>query len=248
MRIIVFGDTHGRPHWKDIVERETWDLVIFLGDYFTSREGYTEDEQIANFKEIMEFKDIYPDKVILCLGNHDTQAMGYHWADCRPRFYNMWGYDNRDEILKRCQWVYVIGNVVFSHAGITYRWFENIQKKFPEVKTFMDINNLPPSEYFGFTPCKLSDYYGDSETQPITWVRPGCLVEKGVPGYIYVVGHSTNNKIINYKDRCLSFMYDDEDRNWVRNDIWLCDTMPNEYLVVEYDGESFDFIPTKVAK
>lgn len=248
MRIIVFGDTHGRPHWKDIVERETWDLVIFLGDYFTSREGYTEDEQIANFKEIMEFKDIYPDKVILCLGNHDTQAMGYHWADCRPRFYNMWGYDNRDEILKRCQWVYVIDNVVFSHAGITYRWFETIQKKFPEVKTFMDINNLPPSEYFGFTPCKLSDYYGDSETQPITWVRPGCLVERGVPGYIYVVGHSTNNKIINYKDRCLSFMYDDEDRNWVKNDIWLCDTMPNEYLVVEYDGESFDFIPTKVAK
>ena len=58
----------------------------------------------------------------------------------------------------------------------------------------------------------------------------------------------TNNKIINYKDRCLSFMYDDEDRNWVKNDIWLCDTMPNEYLVIEYDGESFDFIPTKVAK
>lgn len=248
MRIIVFGDTHGRPHWKDIVERETWDLVIFLGDYFTSREGYTEDEQIANFKEIMEFKDNNPDKVILCLGNHDTQAMGYHWADCRPRFYDRWGYENRDEILKRCQWVYVIDNVVFSHAGITHRWFENIQKKFPEVKTFMDINSLPPSEYFGFTPCKLSDYYGDSETQPITWVRPGCLVDRGVPGYIYVVGHSTNNKIINYKERCLSFMYDEEDRNWIKNDIWLCDTMPNEYLVIEYDGESFDFIPTKVAK
>ena len=180
MRIIVFGDTHGRPHWKTIVERETWDLVIFLGDYFTSREGYTEDEQIANFKEIMEFKDDNPDKVILCLGNHDTQAMGYHWADCRPRFYNRWGYENRDEILQRCQWVYVIGNVVFSHAGITERWFENIQKAHPEVKTFMDINALPPSEEFGFWPCKLSDYYGDSETQPITWVRPGCLIDRGI--------------------------------------------------------------------
>ena len=248
MRIIVFGDTHGRPHWKDIVERETWDLVIFLGDYFTSREGYTEDEQIANFKEIMEFKDLYPDKVILCLGNHDTQAMGYHWADCRPRFYSRWAYENRDEILKRCQWVYVIGNVVFSHAGITSRWFNDVKKAHPEVKTFDDINLIEPCELFGFTPCKLSDYYGDSETQPITWVRPGCLIDRGIQGYIYVVGHSTNNKVINYKERCLSFMSDDEDRVWCKNDIWLCDTMPNEYLVIEYDGESFDFIPTKVAK
>ncbi len=40
MKTIVIGDIHGRTSWKDIIEKEqTWDKVIFIGDYFDSK-GY----------------------------------------------------------------------------------------------------------------------------------------------------------------------------------------------------------------
>lgn len=241
MRVIVFGDTHGRDVWKQVVNTEKWDMVIFLGDYFTSRDGISEADQIANFKEIMEFKDLYPDHVILCIGNHDTQAMRYSWADCSPRFYSNWAYDNRAEILSRCQWVYVIDDIVFSHAGITTQWFDNVKKAHPEVKTFDDINLIEPCELFGFTPCKLSDYYGDSQTQPCTWVRPACLTEYGVPGYTYVVGHTRPQFISNYRELCLRHIGSEP---WALIDVWTCDNLPKEYLVIDTDKK--EFIPVKI--
>lgn len=32
--ILFIGDIHGRTIWKDIVEKESWEQCIFLGDYF----------------------------------------------------------------------------------------------------------------------------------------------------------------------------------------------------------------------
>lgn len=241
MKVIVFGDIHGRNIWKQIVNTEKWDVVIFLGDYFTSRDGISEDDQITNFKEIMEFKALYPDHVILLRGNHDTQAMGYYWAECYPTFRNTWARDNKDTILDCTQWVYVIDNIVFSHAGITQQWFDNVKKARPEVQTFDDINLVEPCELFGFTPCKLSDYYGDSQTQPCTWVRPACLTEYGVPGYTYVVGHTRPKYISNYKALCLRHIGSE---NWARIDVWTCDNLPSEYLVIDTDKK--EFIPIKI--
>ena len=241
MKVIVFGDIHGRNIWKQIVNTEKWDVVIFLGDYFTSREGITDNEQIVNFKEIMEFKSLYPDHVILLRGNHDTEAMGYSWASCFPEFHNTWARDNKDTILDCTQWVYVIDNIVFSHAGITQKWFDNVKKACPEVQTFDDINLIEPCELFSFTPCKLSDYYGDSQTQPCTWVRPACLTEYGVPGYTYVVGHTRPKYISNYKELCLRHIGAED---WACIDVWTCDNLPLEYLVIDTDKK--EFIPIKI--
>lgn len=241
MKVIVFGDIHGRNIWKQIVNTEKWDVVIFLGDYFTSREGITDDEQIVNFKEIMEFKALYPDHVILLRGNHDTEAMGYSWASCFPEFHNTWARDNRDVILDCTRWVYVIDNIVFSHAGITQKWFDNVKKARPEVQTFDDINLIEPCELFGFTPCKLSDYYGDSQTQPCTWVRPACLTEYGVSGYTYVVGHTRPKYISNFKELCLQHIGAED---WALIDVWTCDNLPSEYLVIDTDKK--EFIPVKI--
>ena len=85
MRIICFGDIHGRNVWKEVVDKEidNTDLFIFLGDYFTSREGISEYEQILNFTDIVAFKQEYPDKVYLLRGNHDMEAL-YYWAECYP--------------------------------------------------------------------------------------------------------------------------------------------------------------------
>lgn len=241
MRIICFGDIHGRKVWKEIVDKEidNTDLFIFLGDYFTSREGISEHEQILNFIDIIAFKQEHPDKVYLLRGNHDMEAIGYYWAECRPAFYNTWASDNRDLILNNTQWLVQIDNIVFSHAGITQRWWKDMQKKFPELTCFEDINNIEPCEMFGFIASKMSDYTGISPTQPLTWVRPSCLCEYGFPEITYVVGHSPQVSISNYKNDLIE---KHNLREFAKCDIWVCDTLPREYLLID-KGE---FMPVKI--
>ena len=244
LRILVFGDIHGRNVWKDVIDREdidNLDLIIFLGDYFSSREDIPVDLQEENFRHIVEFKNMYPDKVVLLRGNHDMEACKYYWAECYPSHHSKWVYENKEWFLENTQWVLQIDDVVFSHAGITKRWYEDMCEAYPEITCFEDINKIEPSEMFGFRPCKLSDYYGESETQPCTWIRPAFLCEYGFPEIRYVVGHSTV-KVITECRKALIEQYGDL-IDWAKCEIWLCDALPREYLIIDH-GE---FIPTKIS-
>lgn len=228
-RILVFGDTHGRSVWRYIVEKEgidNLDLIIFLGDYFTSREGISVEDQEENFKRIVKFKEKYPDKVVLLRGNHDMEACKYSWSGCWPSHDSNWVKNNREYFLSNTQWCLQIGSVLFSHAGITKTWFEILTKFHPEVKEFNDINNVEPSNLFKFRPDNFSDNHGDSKTQPLTWVRPGCLYTYGFKDIKYVVGHTTTFAIHEY-----------EPDSWMKKDgcsIWLCDALPKEYLIIDH--------------
>lgn len=76
MRILVFGDIHGRKFWKEPTNRylKRVDKIIFLGDYFDPYKDEGEflpyDEIMDNFNEILELKIRNPDKIVLLLGNH----------------------------------------------------------------------------------------------------------------------------------------------------------------------------------
>lgn len=70
MKTVVLGDIHGRTIWKDILEKETPDRVIFLGDYVSTHKGVSSEQQIFNLEEILNYKEENPDKVILLRGNH----------------------------------------------------------------------------------------------------------------------------------------------------------------------------------
>ena len=243
LRILTFGDIHGRSVWKDVIDKEgidNLDLIIFLGDYFTSREGISVKNQEENFRNIVEFKNMYPNKVVLLRGNHDMEACKYYWAECQPAHYSSWVADNKEWFLENTQWLLQIDDVVFSHAGITKRWYEDMCKKYPEITCFEDINKIEPSDMFGFRALKISDYYGESETQPCTWIRPGSLCEYGFPEIRYVVGHSTMERIVEYRKATIE-QYDFVD--WAKCEIWCCDTLPREYLIIDH-GE---FIPTKIS-
>ena len=244
LRILTFGDTHGRGVWEDVIEKEgieNLDLIVFLGDYFTSREGIPVEVQEANFRRIVEFKNAHPDKVVLLRGNHDMEACKYYWAECHPSHRSNWVTENKDWFLENTQWILQIDDVVFSHAGITQRWYADMRKKYPDITCFEDINNREPSEMFGFRSSKFSDYYGDSETQPCTWIRPGSLCEYGFPEIRYVVGHSTMVSITEYRQALIE-QYDLAD--FAKCEIWVCDTLPREYLIID-KGE---FIPTKISE
>jgi predicted phosphodiesterase len=73
MRLLVFGDLHGESRWQQHVENiDRYDYVIFMGDYMDSF-THLDIELIDNLSELINFKAMYPDKVILLLGNHDNQ-------------------------------------------------------------------------------------------------------------------------------------------------------------------------------
>ena len=217
-KIIVLGDIHGRTVWKDIIDKEQPNQVIFLGDYVSTHECISESDQVSNLLEILRFKDLYPETILL-LGNHDLQHLGYYWAECSGYFARVAELmvDLKEEFLAKTQWIHIIGNTIFSHAGISTKWLESNRL------TLDGINSLEPSERFGFSSSNPRDIYGTSPEQPPTWIRPTTLVDVMIPGYDQVVGHTPVERCYNVKDS-----------SDIPHNLWLCDALGNgSYLVIE---------------
>lgn len=217
-RIVVLGDIHGNKVWKDIIAKEQPDQVVFLGDYVSTHENISDEEQVENLKEILKYKDDNPETILL-RGNHDLQHLGYYWAECSGYFPRvaMEMSNLKDEFLAKTQWIHVMGNIVLSHAGISKVWLEE------NFLTLEDINKLGPTELFGFTSSDPSDRFGDSPEQPPTWIRPMALMDVMIPDYIQVVGHTPVEHCFNVKDE-----------TDIPYDLWLCDALDQgEYLLIE---------------
>ena len=80
MKILVLGDVHARSEVFDILDREIdqVDLVIFLGDFVSTHDRVTEEEQIRVCDELWKIKEANPAKVVILRANHDTQAIHGH--------------------------------------------------------------------------------------------------------------------------------------------------------------------------
>ena len=66
MRTLVFGDIHGRLIWEDIIKKEKdIDKIVFLGDYVTTHEPISDEQQLFNFENILTYKEDNPEKVII---------------------------------------------------------------------------------------------------------------------------------------------------------------------------------------
>lgn len=233
-KTVILGDIHGRDVWKRIIADEKPSRVIFLGDYVSSREGISESDQIKNLEEILEFKEEpeFEMEIILLRGNHDLEALGYHWAECYPSFREKSFFLGNSEALKKrflknTQWIYrdEENNVTYSHAGISKTWFSRVQQAYPEVKTVVDINSLEPTELFAFCagPDAPFDTSGYSKYQPCVWIRPNTLVVDAIEG-TQIVGHTPN-----LKGTCLDLRSVD----LTLPQIYLCDCLPKSYLVFE---------------
>lgn len=226
MKLLVLGDNHGRPQWEEIIKKEQPDLTIFLGDYVSSHESIDSASQITNLEKILQYKESHMDSVILLRGNHDTQHLGYSWAECSGYFPHVGEYlmKNKDRFLSLTQWIYIYNDIIFSHAGISTEWL-----KVANISSIEEINNIEPDNRFGFWPCKMSDFYGISPTQPCTWIRPQTLVEYMPEGITQVVGHSPVKVICNVGIEAR------EKYNIKCPDLWCCDALPEQYLIIEND-------------
>ena len=225
MKTLILGDIHGRKCWKDIIEQENPDFIVFLGDYVSTHDDISSDTQIENLEEILCYKEANRDKVILLRGNHDMQHLGYEWARCSGYEAEVVKYmkANKERFLGLTQWVLVEDGVIYSHAGVSSVWMEN-----SGIESVEKINEMEPSEIFGFSSAEPWDFYGTSPTQPCTWIRPHVLAECMYGDYVQVVGHTPNKSIGNKR---VEYPFYD-----CKNDMWCCDCLPRQYLLI-IDGE-----------
>ena len=226
MRILVIGDLHGHNSWEAIVKNETWDKVVFLGDYVDS---YTlQPEAIAeNLKRVIEFKILSPDKVVLLWGNHDHS---YHYGEMCS------GYNYHGVTLYRPLFAdgmelnifdlyYIHDDIIMSHAGVSEYWLKEVaMKERIEDLTWDDVplrhnNILNWNMYQGY------NGYGDTISQSPIWIRPNSLIKCPLKGYRQIVGH-TNLGNPTFKDG-----------------IYVNDLMPNYYIIVE-DG-NIEYVENK---
>lgn len=199
MRLIAIGDTHGRDTWKDILKKETEaDIIVFMGDYFDSKDNINAEIQKLNFQDICDFARFNP-SVKLLFGNHD-----YHYLPGVNEDYSgyqEWQKTDIGELMVKAikevglRMCYVNDGYLFTHAGVTKTWCEahGVEKGREEY----DINELfrfKPAA-FRFKSGKNHSAYGDDITQSPIWVRPKSLLEDGISDYIHVVGHTVKDHI-----------------------------------------------------
>lgn len=203
MKIIVLGDIHGNPIWKDIVAKESdYDIVIFLGDYLDSH-TFSRDEQLKNLIEIIEFAKSSDKETILLVGNHDFHYFSEINHSTTSGYSKLFKYqvspilDENRELFKIC---HKIDKFLFSHAGISPEFMD---EKFGNEWNLDNIDEKL-NELFHYQPLKFEfdgfDPYGDNTWQTPIWIRPYSLMKSNKDKLIHqnliqIVGHTMVTKI-----------------------------------------------------
>lgn len=161
-KIVTIGDIHGRVIWRTFADiawlltanpdaagfapyEPEYDYYVFLGDYCDS---FTEtNEQIRDtLLQIIKFKTLYPNHVILLWGNHDV----YYWKNLpwmpmmssisgfRPEMhYELFEIFNRNYDL--FQAAFQVDNHIFVHGGIHFGWYHHVFTKAIKGKGWDDL-------------------------------------------------------------------------------------------------------------
>jgi predicted phosphodiesterase len=126
MKHILIGDLHGRDTWQQ-VNTESYEKIIFLGDYVDSH-TLSDLVILENFKKVIALKKRLPEKVVLLVGNHDAHYLHHPRFECsgfRPTMqpeFTLLFRKNADLF----QIAYQKDNYLFTHAGISNNWYNEM--------------------------------------------------------------------------------------------------------------------------
>lgn len=244
--ILSIGDIHGREEWKvalfgsvssyDQWEQESknhgigafmadvypigfFDKVVFVGDYVDSFDK-SNVEIKRNLEQIIYVKTIFPDKVVLLLGNHDLSYIygeRFYCSGNRPeaRFDLNLLFKTSIEGKSAFQAAYQDGLHLWTHAGVTRGFqvdcLEGFKRLLPntlyseimptdlENMNYADILNLMHTvmhpDLF-----RVSFSRGGHSTIPgIFWADKKELYDKPAYGISQIVGHSRVKQIKGYQ-------------------------------------------------
>lgn len=240
MKVLSLGDIHGRDKWmfhthgspyefnlwKISVENgapadnEFWnefpymeyDKIVFVGDYVDSFE-LGNKVILRNLENIIFFKRMLPDKVVLLLGNHDVQYIvqneicsGYR-SEMRPDLANLFN-DNKDIFQLAYQVNSEKGIHLWTHAGVTREWLKDTKREIfsPKYRLYPVIEEYENSDIADLLNIlweirndrifNIDAHSGgfDLWAGPI-WVRPDILSHFHIEGVNQIVGHTPHKAI-----------------------------------------------------
>ena len=207
-KVLIVPDVHGRKFWHKAVEMiDEVDQVVFLGDYLDPypREGITFEDALMEFERILAFKEDYPDKVVLLVGNHDMHYIKTEFMNCSRL--NVW---RRQEIhdlfisnIDKFQLVHEIDNYLFSHAGVYLEWTKRYAITLEELFNFPKFlggrwNTLEDVSYERGGWCKVGSCVWADIRESVTNELPAMFKKQ-------IVGHTQmeSNPYITSRIACL---------------------------------------------
>ena len=209
MRMLTIPDIHGEPGWKklgdiqkllnDNKETPLFDYYIFLGDYMDSFHR-TDKEIEENLLEIIRFKNMYLEKIVLLLGNHDFSYLydpvKFKHTGFRPSMYNSLHKilnDNKNKF----QFAFQIKNYLWSHAGLTQSFYDMYLAKYEEDDLARLLNKMmnwiSSSRFYLNNTGRTRG--GGSKTPGPLWADKLETIYNFVKGYHQIVGHTAVDKI-----------------------------------------------------
>ena len=203
MRILTIGDIHGRSNWKEVIDNNEFDLVIFLGDYVDSFH-IKDNDILVNLLEIINYKKDNMDSTILLFGNHDLMYyFSYGTHGCSGYRSSMYValhtlfWENR-ELFKAS---HQIGRYLWTHAGVTNGWYnDSIKLTLDEFGNSLSeqINNMFNSSKewalstVGYSRGGLRGDFGGP-----FWADESEIIHHPLQGYEQIVGHTPQRVAIN---------------------------------------------------
>lgn len=227
MKILVIGDIHGRTCWKDFADIRfllnaepeaagfgafvpEYDEYIFIGDFVDS---FTVENHIIreNLLEIIRFKTLYPNNVILLWGNHDVEywrnlpwlKKEIYMSGFRPEaHYDLFEIFNRN--VEKFQLAFQYKNYIWTHAGIHYGFFHFV---FTKAIKGMGLEDMTIAEqlneaFLHRLPCLFDvDWYrgGNKRVGGPLWCSKQMLYKKPLKNTHQIVGHTATDDIQIFK-------------------------------------------------
>jgi hypothetical protein len=199
MSCIIIGDIHGRRIWETILAKHPKDIIVFLGDYFDSKEGHSCHDQMVNFQNILTAKHQNPENIIVLTGNHDFHYMPFA-GERYSGFQRFEAYQISKLLIQAyqveaLQMIFQYDNFLISHAGLTQTWCRAFE--IPFDNPVQKVENLwtEKPETFRFRGGTKSEVTGNEPEQGPLWVRPPSLLKDKLPDFRQVVGHTQQTEI-----------------------------------------------------
>jgi len=197
MRILTIGDLHGLDCWKK-VSPENYDLIVFVGDYVDSF-TVSDEDILRNFREIIQFRLDWPEKIVLLLGNHEIGYINPYYR-CSGYRYTLEAevraiYKKHSQLFRVAhQWE----NYLWTHAGIQQEYYrKNILPKVidSDENLAATLQRLFSEKYAPLFEVGYERGGMRNEIGGPFWIDRHALVKNPLQGFDQVVGHTPVKKI-----------------------------------------------------